>query len=171
MNSAREPGVGKREASTQARERQVFLATATAATSAGESSPNVAVIELGLQDLIEMLAGVWRATNGSGRGELPVTTTDVAWTTLPKDHWGLPYEALVVVRDLAVQWERAVWMDEEALEGFGALSTRRSRCLARETEYVWETDHPDFGVMRTGGRRTHRCPARRPVPRRSDPCT
>ena len=130
-------------------ERQVYLSMARPESGPGNDPPDVAVIELRLDDLLGLLGGSSGAFGGPASDTVEVATIDVAWTSLPAEYRGLAYEALVIVRDCAYQWERAVWMDHQVLEGLGALPTRRSRCLFRGTDYVWEVDHADHVRLRT----------------------
>ena len=109
----------------------------------------MAVIELDRQALLNVVVGYVGGSESSEVMSRPVATTDVAWTELPTEYNGLAYEALQIVYDAASQWRRAVWMDGEVLDGFGALPSRLSRCLVRGTDYVWETDHTEFGRLRT----------------------
>jgi hypothetical protein len=84
-----------------------------------------------------------------GGEERVVAETDVAWVELQSEYRGLPYEALRIVYDAAIQWDRLVWADDGVVAGFGALPARRSTCVLQGYEYVWRTVHPEAGELWT----------------------
>jgi hypothetical protein len=131
-------------------DRQVFLSMIRSGPGAGDGGPDVAVIGLDQQAILDILNGAARVPGVADETGPAVATTEVAWTRIPDGYRGLPFEAAVIVRDCAAQWRRAVWMDEAVLEGLGgdALPTRASRCVRREAGFVWKADHPEFGSMR-----------------------
>jgi hypothetical protein len=133
----------------EALERVVYVGRVNGRPEADREGPTVAVVELDLRSLLRIVEGTDATLEEEDGEERVVAETDVAWTELPSEYRGLPYEALRIVYDAAVQWRQLVWADDGVLAGFGALPARRSSCTLQGHEYVWRTVHPDAGELWT----------------------
>lgn len=136
-------------ASSAAPERLVYFSNVRRRWAFGCEDPLVAVVELDLEALYRIYRGIRAFDGGVDGGIEELCTTDVAWTSLPSEQDGPPYDALMLVHDVSVQWDQMIWADGRILDAFDALHASPSSFVRGERGYTWRITHSTAGELRT----------------------